>query len=151
MMSEQSPDAGGKANGTVPKVTFDPLKVLVIGRSHVTRVVVSSIVEQSGLKAAAAPPEEAAALLDEHRPGTLVLDGGVDNCECDALADRIATLRRWSGRAMPAVVLLSNRNLEPPFSPSPRWPAGVIDAVVAKPITPERLQLVMGRLLETGE
>ena len=152
MMSEQSRDAGAKSDRAAPEISFDPSKVLVIGRSHVTRVVVASIVEKSGLKVAAALPEEAEALLlDGPRPGTLVLDGGVDNCECDALANRIVSLRRASGRAAPAVVLLSNRNLEPPFSPSPLWPAGAIDAVVAKPITPERLQLVVGRLRDAQQ
>ena len=152
MTAKQGWEADAGPDSAAPQTAFDPSQVLVIGRSHVTRVVVAGIVEKAGLKVEAALPEEAEALLlDGLRPGALVLDGGVDNRECDALAACIATLRRSSGRAAPAVVLLSERNLELPFSPSPLWPPGVIDAVVAKPITPERLQLVVGRLLEAPE
>lgn len=150
-MTRQDRDAGADRNGAGPAALFDFSRALVIGRSHVTCVVVSRIVERSGLKAVLAPPEGAAALLDASPPALIVLDGGADNRECDALAGPIAVLRGLSGRAAPAVVLLSNRNLRVPITPSGPWPDGVIDAVVAKPITPEQLQPVVDRLLAEAQ
>ncbi|MGP2491374.1 response regulator [Mesorhizobium sp. PUT5] len=118
-------------------------RVLVVGRSPVNRIVVSKIVERSGLKPIAEAPETAAAMLHSCLPGTVVLDGGPDNAECDALLPDIVAMRRRTGRLVPCVILLSTRN----GMPDQAALSGVVDAVVAKPITPERLQPLIDQLI----
>lgn len=116
--------------------------VLVVGKSPVNRVVVAKIVERSGLKAVAEVPEKAADLLFSLRPGTVVLDGGAHNSDCDEILARIDAQRKATGRRVPAVILLSTREL---LGKHPAY--GTIDAVVAKPFTPETLQPVVDGLL----
>lgn len=120
--------------------------VLVVGKSQITRVVVSKIVERSGLRPSAESPDNAAQLLTALRPGTVILDGGADNCDCNHLLAGIATQRSLSDRNLPRVILLSTRN----GTPESLSLGAMIDAVVAKPITPEALQPVVHRLLETA-
>jgi CheY-like chemotaxis protein len=119
--------------------------VVVIGKSNITRVVVSRIVERSGLRPVAEAPQDAQRTLARVMPGTVILDGGADNCDCNHLYACLSDQRRASGRNVPRVILLSTSNGTPEtLSLGP-----VVDAVVAKPITPENLQPVVDRLLET--
>lgn len=120
--------------------------VVVIGKSNITRVVVSRIVERSGLRPVAETPQDAQRTLARVMPGTVILDGGADNCDCNHLYACLSDQRRVSGRNVPRVILLSTRTGTPEtLSLGP-----VVDAVVAKPITPENLQPVVDRLLETA-
>jgi CheY-like chemotaxis protein len=119
-------------------------RVLVVGRSQINRVVVSKIVERSGLKPISEAPETALKALQVFIPGTVVLDGGADNRDCDCMISGIATARRIAGSATtPSVILLSNRT----GTAESLDLSGIIDVVVAKPITPERLQPVIERLI----
>jgi len=118
-------------------------KVLVVGKSSINRVVVSKIVEKSGLKPISESPETAGKALSGHAPCAVILDGGPDNKDCDGLVSGIDALRRASGKALPSVILLSSRA----GTPESLGLSSVIDAVVAKPITPERLQPVIDRLI----
>lgn len=131
-------------DGPVGPVTVNLAAVLVVGRSQITRVVVSKIVERSGLRPVAESPEGAGRSLSALKPATVILDGGADNCECNHLFADIATQRSLSDRNLPRVILLSTRNGTPEsLALNP-----MIDAVVAKPITPEALQPVVDRLLQ---
>ncbi|TGP48459.1 response regulator [bacterium M00.F.Ca.ET.159.01.1.1] len=121
-------------------------KVLVVGKSSINRVVVSKIVEKSGLKPISESPETAEKALAGHLPGAVILDGGSDNKDCDRLMSAIDALRRVSGKPLPAVILLSTSN----GTPESLGVSGVVDAVVAKPITPDRLQPVVNRLVGRG-
>ena len=127
-------------------MTTDFSKVLVVGKSSINRVVVSKIVEKSGLKPISEPPEAAEKTLAGHLPGAVILDGGPDNKDCDGLMSAIDALRRVSGKPLPAVILLSTRN----GTQESLGLSSVVDAVVAKPITPERLQPVVDRLTGRG-
>ena len=118
-------------------------EVLVVGRSQINRVVVAKIVERSGLKHQSAMPEEAGSKLAAMRPGLVILDGGADNHDCDGLMASLVDQRRVSDRNAPFVILLSNRT----GIPSDLQLGSPVDAVVAKPITPESLQPVVDRLL----
>ncbi len=118
-------------------------KVLVVGKSSINRVVMSKIVERSGLRPISESPETAGKALSGQVPGAVILDGGPDNKDCDGLMSRIDALRRASGRAQPSVILISSRI----GTPESLGLSSVIDAVVAKPITPERLQPVIDRLV----
>lgn len=117
--------------------------VLVVGRSQITCVVVSKIVERSGLRPVSESPDKAHETLSALRPGTVILDGGADNRECDHLFASLSAQREISGRNVPTVILLSTRIA----TPRDVGHASVVDAVVAKPITPEALQPVVDRLL----
>ena len=121
----------------------DRSQVLVVGRSPINRVVISKIVERSGLKPISESPDTAAKVLRSLIPGAVVLDGGADNKDCDNLMSGIDALRRAPGRSLPPVILLSTKN----GTPESLGLSSVIDVVVAKPITPERLQPVIDRLI----
>lgn len=128
------------------RLTADFSKVLVVGKSSINRVVVSKIVEKSGLKPISESPETAEKALAGLVPGAIILDGGPDDKDCDGLLSGIDALRRASGKAQPSVILLSTRN----GTPNSLGLSSVVDAVVAKPITPERLQPVIERLVGRG-
>ncbi|TGS13998.1 response regulator [Mesorhizobium sp. M2E.F.Ca.ET.209.01.1.1] len=138
--SEKHPRPAARA------MAADFSKVLVVGKSSINRVVVSKIVEKSGLKPISEPPEAAEKTLARQLPGAVILDGGPDDKDCDRLMSAIDALRRVSGKPLPAVILLSTRN----GTPESLGLSSVVDAVVAKPITPERLQPVVDRLTGRG-
>ena len=138
-MSSFDNDNGRAARQAQPCADFS--KVLVVGKSPVNRIVVAKIVERAGLKPISEAPEAAERALRAHLPGTIVLDGGADNRDCDMLMAGIAAARMGGGHT-PAVILLSNRVGTPESLDLPN----VVDAVVAKPITPECLQPVIDRL-----
>lgn len=114
---------------------------MIVGRSRITQIVVARIVEGLGLRPLVESPESAIHALRSVLPGIVVLDGGAENHDCETLMPMLAALRRSAGGARPALVLLSTRQAA--GSPAA---SGLIDAVVAKPITPEQLQPVLGRL-----
>jgi CheY-like chemotaxis protein len=106
--------------------------VLVAGESTINRVVVSRVVERMGLKVKSDRPGAAAAILFSMVPAIVILDGGAQNRDCDVLRD----LRNASAGLFPAVILLSTANHgveDVPIAP-------VVDMVVTKPLTVERLQ-----------
>jgi CheY-like chemotaxis protein len=121
----------------------DLSQVLVVGKSPINRVVVSKIVERSGLKPISESPDMAVKTLRSLIPGAVVLDGGVDNKDCDGLISCIAALRRAAGKSRPSVILLSTKT----GTPESLSLSSIIDVVVAKPITTERLQPVIDRLI----
>src|SRR5690606_18714501 len=71
--------------------------VVVVAKSPVNRIVLAKIIERASLKAVVEQPETAAAALRSHVPGVVVLDGGVDNRECEHLNATIAAARRAGG------------------------------------------------------
>ena len=122
----------------------DLSRVLVVGKSQINRIVVSRIVERSGLKPVSETPVTAVRILPLIFPGLVILDGGPDNRDCESVMAGIVALRSVSGRDVPAVIFLSNRN----GSPETLALAGTVGAVVSKPFTTEQLQPVVERLLE---
>lgn len=144
-----NPTSGGEKGGLADQpgmnaaTQADFSRVLVVGRSPVNRIVVSKIVERSGLKPISESPETAAKALQVFAPATIVLDGGADNRDCDGLIAGIVAARRAGGATTPSVILLSNRT----GTPESLALSVIVDVVVAKPITPERLQPVIERLI----
>lgn len=135
-------DSNGRdfSTGLAPDLS----KVLVVGNSQVNRIVVSKIVERSGLRPVSETPVTAVRVLPLLFPGLVVLDGGADNRDCDGVLAGIDALRRISGRNVPAIILLTNRNADP----GTLHGLGMVDAMVTKPFTTEQLQPVVDRLLE---
>lgn len=138
--SGHGPDESAR---TPDRHVADLTKVLVVGRSQINRVVVAKIVERSGLKTISEAPDTAMAMLRKMAPATIILDGGSDNKDCDGLMQSILSLRLASGTNLPSVILLSNRA----GTPESLSLSSAVDIVVAKPITPERLQPVVEKLL----
>lgn len=134
------------ARAVSSRLTPDLSTVLVVGQSQINRVVVSKIVERSGLRPVSETPETAVRVLPLVFPGLVILDGGSENRDCEALISGIAALRRISGKPLPAVILLSNRN----GNPQTLSLTESIDAVVTKPFTTDQLQPVVDRLIETA-
>ncbi|BCH34632.1 response regulator [Mesorhizobium sp. L-8-10] len=142
--SRPGPDAGEDTNaGPAPDDSVNFSLVLVVGRSQINCVVVSKIVERSGLKAVSEIPDSAPQALAKLKPGVVILDGGADNCDCDAALAHIAERRRAFAGSVPCVILLSTRGVSSEQLPHGRS----VDAIVAKPFTPESLQPVVDRLL----
>ena len=134
------PRTDGAGSGMTP----DLGRVLVVGQSQINRIVVSKIVERSGLKPVSETPHGAVRMLPLIFPGLVVLDGGPENQDCEALLPGLLALRRISSRELPAVILLSNRT----GTPESLSLSGQVDAVVAKPFTTDQLQPVVDRLMD---
>ncbi len=134
---------GGFSSDGEAGFAAEPPLVFVVGRSRINSIVVGRIAERSGLRSVSQEPEQAVVTLSSHLPAAVILDGGSDNRDCDALLATLKIVRGESGCRSPVVILLSTRNV-PPFTPDD---PDVIDAVVAKPILPEMLQPVLDRLL----
>jgi CheY-like chemotaxis protein len=133
----------GSAGSAKGELALDMSKVLVVGKSRINQVVVSKIVEGLGLKPVPESPDGAARILMNLMPGAIVLDGGADNKDCEALMPAIAALRQASGRSKPSLILLSaNTGADGNSTLS-----SLIDVVMAKPITPDKLQPVLKRLM----
>lgn len=120
--------------------------VVVVAKSPINRIVLAKIVERSGLRPIVEAPETAALALKAASPGAVILDGGADNRECERLHPIVAAARTTAGGMHPAVILLSNRI----GTPQSLGLADIVDAVVAKPITPEKLQPVLERLIASA-
>jgi CheY-like chemotaxis protein len=131
------------AHGLAPDLS----RVLIVGKSQINRIVVTKIVERSGLKPVTEQPAGAVRILPLLFPGLVILDGGPDNKDCDSVLAGVLALRRVSGKKLPAVILLSNRTGEPASS----LLGGVVDAVVTKPFTTEQLQPVVDRLIKAAK
>lgn len=137
-----SRDDAASGGGQAHDADFD--LALVVGSSHVNRIVVSRIAERAGLRVLAETPDSAGVALASKLPGTVILDGGADNRECELLMESLAAQRRAAGGRAPFVILLSNTNPAPGQPPK----GGTIDAIVAKPITPERLQPLIRSMMD---
>ena len=113
-----------------------PAQVVLVGRSQVTMVVLSKIAERVGLRTAAYSTQTASQAIMDGGAVIAILDGGADHRECDEVLDALRARKRLDGNGYPFVILLTTGTQDP------RLPhhVGVIDAVVAKPITPESLQ-----------
>ena len=138
MRNSSDDEADGAISGVGPAIDFG--LALVVGSSPVNRVVVSRIGERAGLRTQNATPQQALAALSGPLPALVILDGGADGREGDAVIAHLAPLRRpVSGRLAPLVILLSGHH--------PETPPADVDAVVAKPIIPDRLQPVIHDLI----
>lgn len=116
---------------------------LIVSSSPINRIVVGRIAERAGLKVVSEAPDNATSALLSRLPGTVILDGGADDRECECMLESLAAQRQASTGRKPVIILLSNR------TPAAGEPAGqMIDAVVAKPITPDRLQPLIQSMVE---
>lgn len=80
--------------------------------------------------------------MSSRKPGTVILDGGADDLECDEVLKELAAMRSQGKSRLPIVILLSNSSNKPSKPQS-----DFIDAVVLKPVNPDRLQPLILNLL----
>jgi CheY-like chemotaxis protein len=118
--------------------------IVAVGTVAVNLVVVARVAERAKLRTVALSPADAIRSLPLLTPMVVVIDGGVDNCECDTLLDVIHHCRQNSIQGHPRLLFLSTgRKTETQSLLHP-----VMDAVVAKPIVPEQLELVLAGLAQ---
>lgn len=135
--------SGGVFSPAVSRPEVDLDLACVVGASRVNRIVATSIAQRTGLKVVDQTPENAGDEIAERSPCLVILDGGADNLECEGVMDILASQRRVAEGSLPFVILLTN-TLQPDMPVA----GSVVDAIVAKPITPERLQPVIQSFLD---
>lgn len=118
--------------------------VVAVGNVPVNLVVVTRVAELARLRAVALSPADALRCLSFLKPIILVVDGGADNRECDALIDAIDHCRQSSSQGHPRLLFLSTA----PKTEKQSLLHPVMDAVVAKPIVPERLEAALTSLAQ---
>ena len=138
-----APREDAPRDAIVGQAFVQPETVIVVSTSQVNLIVLSRIVERARLKAVNCEPERAGAHIARIDPLIVILDGGSDMRECDAALGPIAVQKRMSDGARPHVVLLTVRNMQPDDVDM----GGLIDSLVAKPVTPERLQPLIETVL----
>jgi CheY-like chemotaxis protein len=116
--------------------------VQIVSSARINALVVSKIVERCGLKAFSTGLNDALTQYRERLPGTVILDGGATNRECDDLLDALMT-SACALKGRPAILFVASR----PLSEEEETELGPPDAVVAKPVTPESLQPAIRRLV----
>ncbi|MBS9719433.1 hypothetical protein JYU29_01890 [Tianweitania sp. BSSL-BM11] len=116
--------------------------VVAVGDVPVNLVVVTRIAQRARLHAVALSPNDAIRSLPVLKPMIVILDGGVDDRQYDALLDVIRDNRQKNGQGHPRLLYLSAGQAKE--AQSRRHP--VFDAVVSKPILPERLEAALSQL-----
>lgn len=117
---------------------------LVVGSSSITRVVVSRIAERAGLRTDCRTPEEAQPVVAGRVPAIAILDGGVDGRDCDGLVQHLSALRRAVGQTWAPLLILLDNTLRATREPGD----GIVDVVLSKPVTPDRLQPIIRDLID---
>ncbi len=143
-MPETNPEDRIRTRAAVRPAAPNPTLAMVVGNSPVNRVVVARIAERTGLQVLSETPDTAAAILHSKCPATVILDGGPEDRDCAALMESLASQRLATGGAVPFVILLSNRTRQD----GEHTDGGTIDAVVTKPIMPERLQPLLHTMMD---
>ncbi|RIK83958.1 MAG: response regulator [Hyphomicrobiales bacterium] len=142
MLEPRDENDGEAPPGAAETVDFG--LALVVGSSPITRVVVSRIAERAGLRTVCRTSGEVQPVVAGRLPAIAILDGGADGRDCDRLAQQLAAMRRPAGRAQaPLIILLANHM---PAAGRPR--DGIVDVVLAKPITPDRLQPIIRDMMD---
>ena len=121
-------------------------RVLVVGRSPVNLVVVSRIVERTGLKARSEAPETSLAAFAEVDPAILILDGGPADRDCDGLIEPLREVRLRRTIPLPGIILLSTLGRNATQAPV----VSICDMILSKPITVDRLQPAIEALRALG-
>lgn len=131
---------GGPLADTQYVIDFD--LALIVARSVITRIVVSRIAEQAGLRTHSQTPEEASPFIAGHVPAIVLLAGGDDGNDCDDLLEQLVAIKRDSGLSRaPRLIMLMNEVAHQPHH-------HMIDATIAMPATPDRLQPVIRDLMD---
>jgi len=135
---------GGSGRATPSVGCADHSRILVVAASPVNRIVISRMLERIYLKPTAVDHEAALEAFVAKCPAMVIIDEG-QQTNLDALIEELASRRQSHMSNLPRIVLIA----EPSQQGSVRY-EGLVDAVVAKPITPEILQPVVERLAKDG-
>lgn len=113
---------------------------VLVAASPVNRIVISRILERCGLRVIAAEPPSTAHACAREPVAMVVLDCKGDGSEHEDLLAKLTGLGSTNGGA-PRIVLLATKSARAEAS------ANGIDAVLAKPVTEDKLQPLVERLL----
>ncbi|WP_159593494.1 response regulator [Chelativorans xinjiangense] len=120
----------------------DTNRVLIVSDSPINRIVIARTLERIYLKPQAVASSAALKALNDSRPVMVIIDGPAQGIAFGPLLSELAKQRGASERNLPRTVLIDG-----PAQRSDTPPAGLIDAVAIKPITPDVLQPVVERLV----
>lgn len=114
---------------------------LIVSETQINRIVVSRIVESTGMKTLSMTPLQALDLPHQQPFALVVIDGGPGIASAAEVVIRFSTGPHRADTERPGIIFLST---------STTLPDGIepdsIDAVVAKPLTPDRLEAEISRL-----
>lgn len=111
-------------------------QALVVGSSSINCVVISRVVERIGMRVSSVAPWQATERVAREEPAIVILDLQPADGDCAALFEQLSAMRSRTSRSLPAVLLLSTAN----EAPGTIAAGPVIDMVVARPVTTDRLQ-----------
>lgn len=120
--------------------------VLIVAASPIIRIVIARTIERIYLRPIPVSPEIALDTLNDRQPDVVILDADTHEELLDPLLAELQRRRRASEDRRPRVVLIEEadrRQGEPRF-------AGLVDAAVPKPITPDTLQPVVERVINAS-
>jgi len=148
-MLDGQPDheRGSAVHGLSANSALQTGPVVVVGRSPVNLIVLSRIAERARMKVFTDAPDKAGRLIEQCRPAIVILDGGADLHECDAALGAIMAQKLMTGGVSPFVIMLTPNNQRPEAILS----GGTIDALVSKPVTPERLQPLLEQIRDRNQ
>ncbi len=114
---------------------------LIVSETQVNRIVVSRIVESTGMKTLSMTPPQALGQPQQQLFSLVVIDGEPGMALAAEIIKQYSTGPHLTDAGKPAIIFLST---------SMTLPEGIetdaIDAVVAKPLTPDRLEAEVVRL-----
>lgn len=119
-------------------------QVLIVAASPILRIVIARTLERIYLKPIPATPQDASKALADHKPGMVIVDAMTEDAFLSPLLSQISTFRESSDGKLPRVLLVE----DPGEQDEELTRQGLIDATIAKPITPDVLQPVVERLIE---
>ncbi|QDZ01652.1 response regulator [Nitratireductor mangrovi] len=111
-------------------------QALVVGSSPINCVVISRVVERFGIRVSSVAPRQATERLTREEPAIVILDLQPSDGDCAELFEQLRAMRSRTSRSLPAVLLLSTTNTVPGTVEA----GPVVDMVVARPVTIDRLQ-----------
>ncbi|WP_198174306.1 PleD family two-component system response regulator [Mesorhizobium xinjiangense] len=117
--------------------------VVVVGRSKVNYVVISKIVEYMGLRAVCGLPEQAATMLQRHAPGLVILDISRSDRDWNDVLQAVSDRAVNVPSSAPGVIALVTEKPDTKLANA----LAVADLVISKPVTQDRLQPAVEKLL----
>ena len=116
---------------------------LIVSDTQVNRIVVSRIVENAGIKTLSMTPPQALEQSAQQFFSLVVIDGEPGMASAAEIIKRYSTGPDLADAGKPAIIFLSTSMTLPEGIE-----ANAIDAVVAKPLTPDRLEAEVLRLTD---
>ena len=119
-------------------------RVLVIATKPVNRIVITHSIERVHRKPKSVEPLEAEMALGNPNLALVVIDATGDQAHLDAIFSQLTELRNKRDCGMPRVLLIESTSSGAGLDTT----ALPVDAVINRPITPDKIQTLVDRLLK---